>query len=642
MLDPERPETESSSDRLFRDDTKFALGRIAVFQYAAVAVFLFLIAGFWVLQIRDHEANSTLAERNRIKTVPMLAPRGKILDRDGRVIVDNQPAFVVQLTQENLKLEHLPAIAEGLHLDLDDLKATVKRYAAGKRYSPIPIKRDLSPAELTFIDSHRDPGTFPELEVVQEPRRLYPQNGLAAHVIGYVGEVSEQELNSSDFANYSQGDLVGKSGLERQYNEILKGVDGQRRVVVDVAGREHQVLESQEATPGQNLQLTIDLDLQAVAEIALDGKKGAVVALDPRDGSVLAMVSRPAFDPNLFAAHIKAADWKALTTNPDNPLINRAIQAQFAPGSTFKPLVAMAGLETGTIDENFSVSCHGGADFYGRFFKCWQKRGHGGVNMHAGIVHSCDVFFYTVGNKIGIDGIAEYAEQAGLGKKTGIDLPGEAEGLMPSSKWKLRTQREKWYAGETISVAIGQGAVTVTPIQLASAIGGMANGGVWFKPHLVKMAATADPRRENWNLDNIAKVVSGMYGVVNEGGGTGASAAIPGITVSGKTGSAQRVSNDFKKSGKADDDDKDNGWFVAFAPRENPEIVLAVLLEGGEHGALAAPTARDIIKAYFDKKVRLSRIAQPTLALIQKPGQTVGQAILSPVASTAASDSEDH
>ena len=620
MSDPDRPEKVSST-RLFRDDTKFALGRIAVFQYTAVAVFLFLIAGFWVLQIRDHEANSTLAERNRIKTVPLLAPRGKILDRDGRVIVDNQPAFVVQLTQENLKPEHLAPIAEGLHLDLDELKATVRRYAAGKRYSPIPIKRDLSPAELTFIDSHRDPGTFPELELVQEPRRLYPQNGLAAHVIGYVGEVSEAELNSSEFASYSQGDLVGKSGLEKQYNEILKGVDGQRRVVVDVAGREHQVLESAEATPGQNLQLTIDLDLQAVAELALEGKKGAVVALDPRDGSVLAMVSRPAFDPNLFAAHIKAADWKALTSNPENPLINRAIQAQFAPGSTFKPLVAIAGLETGAVDDNFSVHCGGGASFYGRYFKCWEKRGHGGVNMHAGIVHSCDVYFYTIGNKIGIDGIAEYAEQAGIGKKTGIDLPGEAEGLMPSSKWKLRTQREKWYAGETISVAIGQGAVTVTPIQLASAIGGMANGGVWFKPHLVKMAAAPDAaRKENWNLDNIAKVVSGMYGVVNEGG-TGGSAAIPGITVSGKTGSAQRVSNDFKKSGKADADDKDNGWFVAFAPRENPEIVLAVLLEGGEHGALAAPTARDVIKAYFDKKTRLSKLTQPTLALIRHPGQ---------------------
>jgi penicillin-binding protein 2 len=404
MNDPERPEQESSS-RLFRDDAKFALGRIAVFQYATVIIFLFLIAGFWVLQIRDHEANSTLAERNRIKTVPLLAPRGKILDRDGRVIVDNQPAFVVQLTQENLKQEHLAPIADGLHLDLDELKATVKRYSAGKRYSPIPIKRNLTPAELTFIDSHRDPGTFPELEVVQEPRRLYPQNGLAAHVIGYVGEVSEAELNSSEFASYSQGEMVGKSGIEKQYNEVLKGVDGQRRVVVDVAGREHQVLESAEATPGQNLQLTMDLDLQAVAELALEGKKGAVIAIDPRDGSVLAMVSRPAFDPNLFAAHIKAAEWKALTTNPENPLINRAIQAQAAPGSTFKPLVAMAGLESGTLDEHSGTYCRGGATWYGRFFKCHAT--HGSVDLHRGIVQSCDTYFYNAGNKIGIDNIAE-------------------------------------------------------------------------------------------------------------------------------------------------------------------------------------------------------------------------------------------
>ena len=272
MSDPDRPD-DPSTERLFKDDARFALGRIAVFQYVTVGVFLFLIAGFWVLQIREHEANSNAAERNRIKTVPLLAPRGKILDRDGRVIVDNQPAFLVQLTQENLKLEHLAPIAEGLHLDLDQLKATVKRYAAGKRYSPIPIKRDLTPAELTFIDSHRDPGTFPELEMVQEPRRLYPQDGLAAHVIGYVGEVSETELNTSEFASYSQGELVGKSGLERQYNEILKGVDGQRRVVVDVAGREHEVLESVEATPGQNLQLTIDLDLQPSRSWLSKGKR---------------------------------------------------------------------------------------------------------------------------------------------------------------------------------------------------------------------------------------------------------------------------------------------------------------------------------------------------------------------------------
>jgi penicillin-binding protein 2 len=620
-MDPDRTQPDPIS-RLFRDDTRFALGRIAVFQYLTVGVFLFLISGFWVLQVRDHAANSELAERNSIKTVPLRAPRGKILDRDGRVIVDNQPSSTLMLTQENLKADHLQAIAQALNIDLDDLRGRTKRYASRPKYVPVPIKQELSPADLTFVESHRDPQTFPELEVIQTPRRLYPQGGVAAHVIGYVGEVSEQELNTADFAKYSQGDMVGKFGLERQYNDTLIGVDGQRRVVVDSVGRERQVLESAEATPGHNLQLTLDLDLQAVAELSIEGTRGAVVALDPHTGEVLAMASRPAFDSNVFAGRISAAQWKELTSDAANPLLNRAIQAQFAPGSTFKPIVALAGLESGAIDEHFSVACGGGQTFFGRFFKCWTK-GHGTVDLHKGIVHSCDVFFYNVGNKTGIDAIAETAQTAGFGKKTGIDLPGEAEGLMPSSKWKLRTQREKWYAGETISVAIGQGAVTVTPIQLASAMGGLAMGGVWYRPHLVRDAAhVEEPRRGNFNPDNIAKVISGMCGVVNEGGGTGVSAAIQGIELCGKTGSAQRVSNDLRKSGKLDQQDlKDNGWFVGFAPRENPEIVVAALLEGGLHGNLAAPIVRDVIKAYFDKKTRLAQPAQQDLALFQRPGR---------------------
>jgi penicillin-binding protein 2 len=480
------------------------------------------------------------------------------------------------------------------------------------------IKQELTPAELAFVESHRDPDTFPEMELIQNQQRLYPHAGLAAHVIGYVGEVSEQELNTAEFAKYSQGDIIGKFGLERQYNDQLMGVDGQRRVVVDSIGRERQVLESKEATPGNNLQLTLDLDLQVVAELALEGKRGAVVALDPRNGEVLAMVSRPSFDPNAFTTRIRADQWKELTSDPSNPLLNRAIQAQFAPGSTFKPIVALAGLESGSIDDHFSVSCGGGATFYGRYFKCHTK-GHGSVDLHKGIVQSCDVFFYNVGNRMSIDTIAEYAQVAGIGKKTGVDLPGEATGLMPSTKWKLRTQREKWYAGETISVAIGQGAVTVTPIQLASAIGGLAMGGTWYKPHLVKGAPQGEPRHADLNPGNVSKVISGMYGVVNEGG-TGASAAIPGISVCGKTGSAQRASNELRKSGKLGEDMKDNGWFVAVAPCENPEVAVAVLLEGGEHGNLAAPTARDVIKAYFDKRARLAQPEQHS-ALFRRPGQ---------------------
>jgi penicillin-binding protein 2 len=617
--DPDRNQELESSAQLFREDKGAALGRIAGFQYFAVAVFLFLIAGFWKLQIREHEANSEAAERNSIKNVPIPAPRGRILDRDGRVIVDNQPSSILRLTQENLKPEHLEPIAEALHLDVEDLRAKVKRYASGPKYVPIPIKQELTPSELTFVESHRDPDTFPELEVLQAPRRLYPQGGVAAHVLGYVGEISDQELNSPEFAKYSQGDMVGKFGLERQYNDQLIGVDGQRRVIVDSRGREREVLESTEAIPGRALQLTIDLDLQAVAELGLEGKRGAAVALDPRTGEVLAMVSKPAFDPNVFAGRIRAADWNALVNDPFTPLLNRAIQAQFAPGSTFKPIVAVAALETGEINEHDTVSCPGGANWYGRFFKCHAK--HGTVDLHRGIVQSCDTFFYNTGNKVGIDRIAEYATMAGLGKKTGIDLPSEAEGVMPSTKWKLRTQRQKWYAGETISVSVGQGAVTITPIQLAAYMAGLASGGVWYQPHLVRTSSQPEPiRRADWKPETIHAVVSGLYGVVNEGG-TAAASAIPGLTFSGKTGSAQRISNELRKSGNAGENLEDNGWFVGFAPRDNPEIVVAVLLESGLHGNLAAPIARDVVKAFFDKKARLTKSPEPGLALLRQPGR---------------------
>jgi penicillin-binding protein 2 len=616
-VDPERQQDKHGAGRLFRDDTRFALGRIAVFQYATAAVFLYLIASFWILQVRDHEANAGLAERNRIKTVPVPAPRGKILDRDGRIIVDNHSSFTLMLTQEALDPAHLDPIARGLNLDLDDLKATVARYAKGPKYVPIPLKEELTLAEVTFVESHRDAAFFPELEIVEAQRRLYPQNGSAAHVLGYLGEVSEAELNTIEFAKYSQGDIVGKTGLERQYNNLLTGVDGERRVVVDALGRERQVLESKEATPGRNLQLTLDLDLQVVADIAMEGRRGAVVALDPRNGEVLAMVSRPGFDPNAFAGRLRQSDYDALIKNPYNPMLNRAIQGQYAPGSTFKPLVAVAGLETGLLEDDMTAFCDGGATIDGHYYRCHSK--HGKVDLHTAIVESCDVFFYNLGNRLGIDNIARYAEAAGVGRRTGIDLPGEAEGLMPSTQWKRRMQREPWYPGETISVAIGQGAVTVTPLQLAVAIGGLVNGATWYRPHLVRESREPEDVRHGGILQaNIDRVVAGMYGVVNEGG-TGASAAIAGITVSGKTGSAQLISNELAKSNKAlAETMQDNGWFVGFAPRDNPEIVVAVLVESGLHGTSSAPIARDVIKAYFDKKTRMSRMAPLDMALLRR------------------------
>jgi penicillin-binding protein 2 len=627
-------QAESRNNKFFRDDTRFALGRIAVFQYVTVGVFLFLLAGFWVLQVRDHEAISEMAERNRIKTVPLLAPRGKILDRDGRIIVDNNPSFNVVLDQENLKPEHLDAIAEGLRVDPQELRARVARYALRPKYVPVPVKQELTPAEIAFVESHRDLETFPELELLEAQRRLYPRDGLAAHAIGYVGEVSEQELNTTEFAKFSQGDVVGKAGLERQYNDTLIGIDGQKRVVVDSSGRERDKLEEKEAIPGKALQLTLDLDLQAVAELAMDGKRGAVVALDPRSGEILAMVSRPTFDPNAFTGRIKTQDWKDLIENPYNPLLNRAIQAQFAPGSTFKPIVAIAGLESGTIDDSFHANCTGGATFGDHYFKCHAQ--HGFIQLHEAISHSCDVFFYEAGNRIGIDNIAQYAQLAGFGKKTGVDLPGEAEGLMPTPRWKIRIQHDKWQVGETVNVSIGQGAVTVTPMQLASAIGGLAEGGVWYKPHLTKDAQAAEPRHADFNAANVAKIVSGMYGVVNEPGGTGTSGAIPGLTVCGKTGTAQRLSNELAKSNKALREQlKDNAWFVGFAPRENPEIVVVALFEGGELSTLAAPIARDVIKAYFDKKARTAHAGDRPSAFfkgphIEPPEAPVAMALMGP------------
>jgi penicillin-binding protein 2 len=602
-----RRNEEIPSAPLARDDPKFASGKIAFFQYLTVGVFVFLVSGFWDLQVRNPELYAEQADRNRIKALPVLAPRGKILDRDGRVIVDNHSSFSLILSRENLREEHLRVIADGLDLDLDDLTDRLRRFQSRPRYEPIIIKGELTQADLAFVEAHRGMDAFPEMELIHAQRRLYPRDGLAAHVIGYVGEVSDAELNTPEFVRYNQGDVVGKAGIERQYNDILMGVDGQRQVVVDSRGRERQLIGLKDAVPGKPLQLTIDLDLQVVAELAMENRKGAVIALDTRSGGVLAMVSRPAFDPGKFAVRLRAADWRELAGNPDNPLLNRAIQAQLAPGSTFKPFVALAALDFGAADDHLTVNCHGGVSYYGRYFRCHSKRGHGTTAMHRGIVHSCDVYFYNLGNRLGIDKIAEYAQLSGMGRKTGVDLPHEAEGLVPSTKWKARALRQKWYAGETISVAIGQGALTVTPIQLAYAIGGLAMGGVWYTPHLVKDPPHKEPpRKVDLNLDHLSRVLDGMYGVVNEGG-TGARAHLQGIELCGKTGTAQLASNKVLKNTKLGQTMKDNAWFVGFAPRQSPEIVVVALFEGGEHGNLAGPIVRDVIKSYFDKKSRSGR-----------------------------------
>jgi penicillin-binding protein 2 len=601
LVESQREREEVSSEQLLRDNPKAVAGKIVVFQYLVVAVFIFLLSAFWSLQVQNPDYYSEAAERNRVKSTPILAPRGKILDRDGRVIVDNKASYSLLLSRDQLKFEHLPAIANALGLDYNELVDKIHKMGSRPQ---IVIKDELTRDEMAWVESHRDPSAFPEMDVIKSWRRLYPQDGYAAHAIGYVGEISESELDQPQFIDYRPGDIIGKDGVEKEYDSTLRGIDGERRVLVDSMGRERQVDKPKEATPGKDLTLTLDLDLQSVAELAMDGKRGAVVALDPRSGDVLAMVSRPTFDPNKFTGRISRADWQAIAGDPYKPLMNRAIQAELAPGSTFKPMEGLAGLETGVIDEETDFHCAGGATFYGHYFACHLKGGHGNISLRRAIAQSCDVYFYNVGNRLGIDRIAQYAEMAGYGSKTGIDLPNERESTMPSTRWKMRNFRQKWYAGETISVAIGQGAVTISPLQLASAMGGLALDGRWMRPHMVKGAKPALIRQEHFQRKNFEAVMDGMCEVVNNGG-TGRAAALPNITVCGKTGTAQLASTQLVHGGKKNL--QNNAWFVAFAPRENPEIVVVALFENGVESYTAVPIVRDVLKAYFDKKQRVAK-----------------------------------
>jgi len=613
---------------LGRED-KVSQIRLTAVQYVLLGVFLVLAFGLWRLQVAHNDYYSNLAEQNRIKQIPILAPRGKILDREGRIIVDNYPSFSVLLMRDQKRdlMADADKIAAGLHMPPDELRARLKRMVAVPGYQPLFLKDDITPDELAFIESHR--AELPELETITVHRRLYPKNGFMAHVIGYVGQVSEDMLNQPQWELYNPGDIVGMSGVEQYYNDILMGKNGSRQVLVNSRGKEVGTLSDVPAVPGKPLKLTIDLDLQIAAEEALEGKPGAIVAMNPQTGEILAMVSRPAFDPNEFAVHITRDEWNRLITDPGKPLLNKAIQAQLAPGSVFKIIMSTAGLQEG-IAQDLVVNCGGGKTFYGRFFKCWiaGHGSHGSVNISKAIYQSCDSYFYTLAEKLGIDRIAKYATMLGLGQKTGVDLPQEVSGVMPSEQWKIKNFKQKWYAGETISVGIGQGAVATTPIQLARAIGAITSDGVLVRPHIAfpdqfppnfKQVALYNDKghiqidEKNWETitDAMALVVSPM--------GTANSAHINGVDFAGKTGSAQTVSNQLKAkmSAKEKSEYKDNGWFVGVTPRRNPQIVVSCLFEGGEHGALAARVAAKVIAAYVEKQRRV----QTNVAKAAAPGK---------------------
>ncbi len=587
----------------FGSDTKLPQTRLAIVSYVIVGLTLLLLVGFWKLQVVDSTRYSDLAERNRVRNIQLIAPRGRILDREGHVIVDNYPSFSVLLLRDDMGLvnKSLPLIAQGLGVSIDDLRQQLDAARLLPKYEPIVIKPEANQADIAFIESHKP--DLPMIEMVMMHRRKYPSGGFLASAIGYVGEVNEADIERSE-GKLHPGDMNGKTGIEQQYNEILMGKDGQRRIQVNSTGKEVGRLDQIEPEAGKPIQLTIDYDLQVVAENALAGKKGAIVVLDPRNGDILAYVSRPSPDPNDFAVRVSKEEWQRLNSDPDHPMMNRVIQAQLAPGSVFKVIVATAMLETKAIPETFTAFCPGQANFYGRIFHCWEPRGHGTVNLEQAVARSCDVFFYNVGQRLGIDRMSYYATLFGLGKRTGIDLPGELSGLMPSEEWVKRVYHRPWYAGETISVAVGQGAVIATPLQLAKAVGGIAMGGVFKQPHLLKTSEPIPEFRVNISEDTVEKITQYMEDVVSPGGTAYNAAHIPGVELCGKTGTAQTISAEgmLKAANRAEH--KMNGWFVGFAPRRNPEIVVAVLVESTmQHGSeVAAPLAHDIVKAYYDKK----------------------------------------
>lgn len=598
---------------LAEDRRKVAL-RLTVIQYGVTVVFALLAISFWFFQVIQHAKFEEMAENNHQRTLALRAPRGILFDRDGRVLVENRHSFTISIVREHTKdldrtIRLLAAVAG---VDEKRVREIVDRHRREPSYQPIVIIEDATLAQVAAVTARRLDFELPDVVVEEVPTRHYPTEAMAAHLLGYVGEAGDAQVAAEGLPI---GAIVGQTGIEQVYNKLLMGEDGARRVVVNSVGREIRTLEEVQPNEGRRVQLTIDYDLQRAAE---DGFKalgywGAAVVLDPRTGEVLALVSLPAYDPNAFAVGIDRATWSSLNADKLKPLQNRAIQGRYSPGSIFKIVVATAALEEGLVTPDFKVHCSGGAVFYGRYFKCHLKGGHGTVDMRHAIEQSCNVYFYTLGNMVGIDRLHKWATALGLGEKSGVDLPSEIEGIMPSSAWKKARTGEKWYAGETISVSIGQGQVSVTPISLAVMMATVANGGTRVTPRLVKavdegngwkpMPAPAPKSVVPFKPETVSALHEGLWMVVNAGG-TGGRGRIPGRDVAGKTGTAQVISVQGGKqaAGKTDKDLRDHGWFAFFVPRDNPEIAGMIFAEHSEHGYLAAPIARHVMETYFAKK----------------------------------------
>jgi penicillin-binding protein 2 len=589
------------------EDRRRISTRLLILQSGVIAVFAALAICFWVLQVVQKETYEKMADSNYQRTLALRAPRGVLFDRHGKVLVENRNSYTISIIREQTKdLDRTIRMAAAvLRIDREELQQLVNRHRREPSYRPIVIVEDATLDQVAAVDARR--WELPELSIQEVPTRKYPAEGLAAHLFGYVGEADEAQVRS---IGVPRGAIVGKDGLEKVYNAVLMGEDGAKTVIVNSVGREMGAVgEPQPPVEGRRVQLTIDYDLQKAAEDGFRhaGFNGAALIMDPRTGEVLVHASLPAYDPNNFQA-----TYGELVNNKLRPLTNRVLQGRYSPGSTFKIVVAAAAMEEGIATPDTRINCTGGATFYGRYYRCHLKGGHGSVDMRHAIEKSCNVYFYTLGNKLGVDKIYKWAEKLGMVGKTGIDLPNEQESLVPNTEWKKRVRGEPWYAGETISVAIGQGQVNVTPASLAVMIATVANNGRRVIPRVVKAVddgngwepvkppAVADPTQ--FHPETFRALVEGLWMVVNAAG-TGGRGRVAGRDVAGKTGTAQVISNEGRARARATDRDlRDHGFFVFFAPRDNPEIAGVIFGEHNLHGYLGAPIAKHVIETYFAKK----------------------------------------
>jgi penicillin-binding protein 2 len=580
-----------------------------------LAVFAVLVLRLWYLQVMSGSVYRTQSENNRLQLYDIPPVRGMIYDRRGELLVGNRPCYDLYVVPEGIPdREDLTwRMKQVVGLDPERMDRRLSATSPTHPFRPICLETDISRDKVAVIETHRFnlPGTM----IRVKPQRHYVNRQLASHLLGYVGEVTEKQLHSEKYEAYKRGDLVGKSGVERGWEFFLNGSRGGEQVEVDAVGRRIRVLSRKPPEPGASVYLTLDKRLQSVAEQALAEKKGAVTAIDPSNGEILAMASSPAFDPNWFAGGIDSKRWKKISTSPNFPLQNRCLSGQYPPGSVFKIVVALAGLEEGVIDPEEEVLCNGVYYLGNRSYRCWRKQGHGRVSLHRALRESCDVYFYKMGQRLGVTRIAEYATRLGLGKSTGIDPLQEKRGLVPTHDWKMRKYGVPWQPGETVSLSIGQSFILVTPIQMANLIAAVFNGGVLYQPQLTQKVLSPQGEtlfqstpvvagKSGISPEHLRRVQKALIGVVNEPHGTGGRCKLKGVTVAGKTGTAQVVAlateDALSESGELPEEFRDHAWFVAIAPAEAPRIAVSVILEHSGHGGrVAAPVAKKLIQAYL-------------------------------------------